>query len=308
MDVTGYPFSELKNLFEHGSPLFLPVNPVEYHGPHLSLANDFVIARGVSKTFFELSLKPLNPKWEYLEAAPIHLGVDPAAGPGSQYTSMRDLTAILTEVGKRYAKLGCKKIVVATFHGAPAHNAAIEHAMENWEKVGIRSMNLMAVVLERAIEETQQEKEEILALIPDQKMRDMARDRLDGDFHGGFFETSLALRFAPETVSKNYTDIEPCPKLVLSDTQKKVLKGLVQFGFHRKAKEMEFAFLGLNWMKIKPFPGYSGHPAASSAAAGEMLFKKILPYYAAEARRVFDEGRSRTKPVLAWVTKLTHGA
>ena len=29
--------------------MFVPVNPVEYHGPHLSLHNDAVITRGVAR-------------------------------------------------------------------------------------------------------------------------------------------------------------------------------------------------------------------------------------------------------------------
>ncbi|MBL7716877.1 MAG: creatininase family protein [Bdellovibrionales bacterium] len=307
MDVTGLPFSQLKELFKSDCPLFLYVNPVEYHGPHLSLGNDHHLSVGVAKAFFDRVLGPQNPEWRFLESAPIPMGVDPAVGPGSQFTGFEDLVQAVTEAGRRWAKLGCRRMIVSTFHGAPAHNEAIDRAIINWEKAGVLGINLMAIVLDRAIEETDEEKEKLLEKVSDPKKRDLARDRMDGDFHAGFFETSLAMYFAPETVSKDVAEIPACPKIELTSSQQKVLRGLERMGLNRKAKEMKLAFLGLNWMKVKPFPGYSGYPGAANAEVGKEIFERLLPYYEAEESRVFREGKPRTKPVLGWTTRLTHG-
>lgn len=37
-----------KAAFSSGAPVYLPVNPIEYHGPHLSLLNDHLISVGLA--------------------------------------------------------------------------------------------------------------------------------------------------------------------------------------------------------------------------------------------------------------------
>ena len=39
----------MSGLLATGAPVFLCVNPVEYHGPHLSLHNDRLISEGVAR-------------------------------------------------------------------------------------------------------------------------------------------------------------------------------------------------------------------------------------------------------------------
>ena len=42
------PNDAARRLLATGVPVYLPVNPVEYHGPHLSLHTDRLISRGLT--------------------------------------------------------------------------------------------------------------------------------------------------------------------------------------------------------------------------------------------------------------------
>ena len=44
---------EAQRLVRSGAPVYLTVNPVEYHGPHLSLHNDRLISLGIVRQLHE---------------------------------------------------------------------------------------------------------------------------------------------------------------------------------------------------------------------------------------------------------------
>ena len=46
--VFDLPHSRARALLATGAPVYLSVNPVEFHGPHLSLHNDLVVSRALS--------------------------------------------------------------------------------------------------------------------------------------------------------------------------------------------------------------------------------------------------------------------
>ena len=70
------PHSEARRLLSSGAPVFLPVNPVEYHGPHLSLHNDRLISAGLMRDLHAgLAMKY---DWPLLVADDLEVGVEPA--------------------------------------------------------------------------------------------------------------------------------------------------------------------------------------------------------------------------------------
>ena len=77
------PQPEARALLESGAPAYLLVNPIEYHGPHLSLRNDGLLAHGMSRALHG-ALHRGRPEVPFLLGGVIDAGVDTVRGPGSQ--------------------------------------------------------------------------------------------------------------------------------------------------------------------------------------------------------------------------------
>lgn len=69
------PERQLADVFRENI-LFIFVNPTEYHGPHLPLANDYLISRGLADRLFT-QLKELGLTERYIAAPLISMGLDP---------------------------------------------------------------------------------------------------------------------------------------------------------------------------------------------------------------------------------------
>src|SRR5688500_7491630 len=82
------PHSEARALLRSGMPVYLPVNPVEFHGPHLPLHTDALISRGLAETLHarlaerDPALRGTTP----IYASDLEVGVDASQGPGTRNT------------------------------------------------------------------------------------------------------------------------------------------------------------------------------------------------------------------------------
>jgi creatinine amidohydrolase len=104
--------TEARRLVKTGATVFLTVNPVEFHGPHLSLHNDRIISLGLAK---DLHAR-LEPKAPLLLGADLEVGVDPCPGPGSRHTPYGVVRDLVVEACRALAELGVKRVVLMTFH------------------------------------------------------------------------------------------------------------------------------------------------------------------------------------------------
>jgi len=75
------PHQEARRLVKSGAPVYLTVNPVEYHGPHLSLHNDRLISIGLVREVHERLAEKHD--WPLLLGADLEVGVEPCPGPGT---------------------------------------------------------------------------------------------------------------------------------------------------------------------------------------------------------------------------------
>src|SRR5690242_6933886 len=78
------PHQEARRLVSSGAPVYLTINPVEYHGPHLSLHNDRLISFGLAREVHEALAKTND--WPFVVGADLEIGVEPCPGPGSRRT------------------------------------------------------------------------------------------------------------------------------------------------------------------------------------------------------------------------------
>ena len=298
--ILDLPHREARRLLA-GGPVFLGVNPVEFHGPHLSLHNDAWISWGLAKeTASSLALPSL------LWAGDLEMGVDPCPGPGSRHLSSRIVAAAVVDAVHRLFDLGARQLVLMTFHGAPLHAWALQEGIEAFRRRGGRALQPLSLVFD-ALFTLDRDALRGAVVDVDVAHQDRLLDEIAWDFHAGFFETSLALRYAPETVAPSYVDVPPCPPLPPDALFVRLAKIARRLGKTRLAAEFDLAGLGRGWSSLRPFPGYTGQPARASTSAGAFFASVIVARYAAACRAVLHDGKAPPLPIMPWLPALTLG-
>jgi creatinine amidohydrolase len=297
------PHAEARKLASSGQPIYLTVNPVEFHGPHLSLHNDRLVSLGLCRALHER----IGGGEEMIVAADLQLGVEPTPGLGTRKASHQVVREQVVRAARGLADLGATRVVIMTFHGAPLHNLAIESGCEALRARGVRALAPFHIVLkEMLLLDDVGEFEEALLPIADARERDLVRAGLKHDFHAGFFETSMALHFAPESVSPAYRELPPCPEVAPVAKILTASRLAKRLGRDLLARELEYAAWGFGWNRVRPFPGYTGRPAAATAASGAVFARRIVERYAAAARAVLDRGERAPQPIMAWADAVSN--
>ena len=93
----------------------LPVAAIEQHGPHLPVATDACINRGVLTRALELM--PADLPVTILPLLPVGKSNEHLAFPGTLSLSAETLIRVWTEVGEGVARTGIRKLVLFNSHG-----------------------------------------------------------------------------------------------------------------------------------------------------------------------------------------------
>ena len=276
------------------------VNPVEYHGPHLPLTTDYEISRGLTGALLA-RLKIKNPAIEITRSIEIHEGCEPAPGPGSVSTSLKDL--------KQKIKTQCKTLLITeqpdlvlfmTFHGAPKHAAAIQSGVEFFETQGIRVLNPFNFTITRLRDYEPVLAEPVAQFIPDASFALHFIEHLPEDFHGGLFETSVLMKLNPDSVKANHRDLPDCEDRVLSPFWKLAIAFFHGIGFRTFAKELRIGADALGWMTSPKYAGYTGAPRFASPEIGNHFVEMILKDYENGFWQVAEAKALSPKPILQW--------
>lgn len=301
-DLLDLPHSEARRLLRTGAPVYLTVNPVEYHGPHLSLHNDRLVSLGLAADLHQ-RLVQHHPDWPLLFAHDLELGVDPCMGPGSRHGHFAQAKALVRESCRALAELGAERLVLMTFHGAPLHNLAIEEGISLLAQRGVPAVAPFNLVLAELTSPRLDPWRfaQAFAHIEDAAERNQMIRELAFDFHAGFFETSMALHYAPESVSPDYVRLPPCPRFAPD----RLLQAAAELArlLHRDALagELDFAASGLGWFKLSPFPGYTGRPHRATRESGA-LFARFIVEQLAPAVEAAVSGRAQSPPpIMRWL-------
>ncbi len=291
-----------------GVPAFLLVNPIEYHGPHLSLRNDHLVSVGIARDLHaylrDRSGEPADD-FPLLVTRDLDVGVEPTAGPGSVFVSYAEVKRTVIEACRELRRLGAQKVVLVTFHGSPIHAFALEAGVSWLRRHGIVAFSPMNLLLNELIEADGARYGEAYAHVRDDAKRNAMQAGVASDFHGGFFETSLALHYAKSSVRAFYTRVPDCPPFGESKLLDTLLALVSRAGFAARAREISLVFRGASWMALRPFPGYTGAPSLASEAAGAAFAKLLLELYGPAAEDVLSGGAESPAPPLGWVRFVT---
>ena len=299
------PHQDARRLVRSGAPVYLTINPVEYHGPHLSLHNDRLISLGLVRDLHErLSA---GHDWPLLLGADLEVGVEPCPGVGTRRTPYPIVRHLVLEACRALAELGAAKVVLMTFHGAPLHNLAIEAGVELLRLGGVRAVSPFNVVLRELLELEPSKYAEALLHVEDEAERAQMLAALPLDFHAGFFETSMALHYAPESVAPDYKSLPPCADVRPDGKLALAAKMAGAFGARRLARELTFAAAGVGWNALRPFPGYTGRPHRATPQAGAVFAREIVSRYVAVTEDVFAGRAESPPPIMRWIGRLSLG-
>jgi creatinine amidohydrolase len=303
------PHDEARRLVRGGAPVFLTVNPVEYHGPHLSLHNDRLVSRGLARDL-HARLAVHHPEWPLLFGADLEVGVEPCPGRGTRHVHYPTVRKLVLEACRALAELGAERVVLMTFHGSPLHNLALQAGVDFLRAQGVRALAPLNLVLRELVMfdgNPAAEFADALAPIADPGERAEVAAELHLDFHAGFFETSMALHYAPASVSTRHRDLPPCPEIVPDARFVAAARAARLLGRDVLARELEFASVGLGWNQLRPFPGYTGRPALATLTSGAAFARHIVARYEPAALDVLDRGAAPPEPIMAWAGRVSAG-
>lgn len=293
-----------RELLATGAPVWLGVNPVEFHGPHLSPHNDVLISAGLVRDI-HARLAARHPEWPLLLAGELELGLGAVPGPGTRpEPTFGELVRRIDDACRPLERLGARRIVLATFHGSPLHNLALEHALGALERRGVTAVAPMFLLFRQFVEPVAEELDAAVATVADPEVRALVRRELPRDFHAGFLETSLSLHYAPATVHEHRT-LPPCAPYEPLAAPLALARVARRLGRRTLAGELELIAWGVGWTAMRPFLGYTGRPALAEAAVGRRMAELVADAGAKAVGDVFDGAAPRPKPVLPWLAPLT---
>lgn len=232
--------SDFADVDPESSIALLPVAAVEQHGPHLPLGTDAMIVNAASRAL----LDRVPPGVTLLVLPALEIGHSPEheSFAGTLSADASTLLDLWTEVGRRVAAAGVRKLIVLNAHGG-------QKSLVDLVAVRLRREQRMLVVRASTFS---------FGVPPG--LFD-ARERMNG-LHGGDLETSLMLYLRPDLVRKDaLADFGGLPERLAADNEVLGVEKPIGFG----------------WMSEDLSPaGVTGNAAAATADKGRACFEHIV--------------------------------
>jgi creatinine amidohydrolase len=183
---------------------FIPISPIEGHGPHLPLGVDLYDAQYFAGKLAEL-LHSTRPDFDIVLVPAIPLGAQVYRQPGSIRTDARALYRVACGLGESLASWGFRYIFLLSGHGSPRHIVTLESAcVKVSKKYKIQMHNLSGALAIRFLRGEFVER--ISTRLP-KPLTPEEKELLANDIHGGWWETSMMLYLHPELVGE-YKNLE----------------------------------------------------------------------------------------------------
>lgn len=242
-------------------PLLVPVAVIEQHSRHLPLATDtygaYLICSLIQKNMADRGV-------EVLIAPPFYFGVNATTSmfPGSINIRPSTMKMMLIEILENYARWGLRRQFIVNHHGDPQHNRAIVEAIQTLREQGVETTYFLGGMIQGFVDAAYQGTfKQPLPLAGDAVLRTPESEetraatvrltRSTGlDIHAGERETSLIMRWFPETMAQdvNFAQLQAVPET---------------------AREFAEAEASGRWRELSPC-GHIGNPAVATPENGEI--------------------------------------
>ena len=236
-------WKQIENFDKDNAVVFIPISPLEEHGPHLPVGTDLLTSQDAAKETIKV-LSKKNPKIQCLLFPLIPLGYTKLAAcfPGTVPTKVNVIKTVVYDVCSSLAKYGFKFFVICSFHMDLGHLKGIYSGKS---KVMRRYDVNISEPWGPYFYNKEVEKRE---------------PKLDFDakkeIHGGFRETSLMKYQYPYLVDKSYKDLQNVYKNLYSSR-----------------------YIGKDFKEIGLTEGYCGSPAKADSDYGRWFFQEVVNTY-----------------------------
>ncbi len=124
----------IESLDKEKTLFFIPISPLEEHGPHLPVGTDLLTARDAAKEAMKL-VKKKQPDLSVVLFPAIPLGYTKISTgfPGTVPTHAKAITTVITDICCSLADCGFKYFVICTFHMDLGHLKGIYRGMRKAE-------------------------------------------------------------------------------------------------------------------------------------------------------------------------------
>jgi creatinine amidohydrolase len=258
-------WKQIEQLDHEKTIFFLPISPLEEHGPHLPVGTDFLVARDAVKEAIKI-LQKTKPELTYImmPAIPVgyaHLGSD---FPGTISSDGKTVRNIIYSICSSLGAHGFRYVLICSYHMELGHlkgiyqgmeKAARKYGMKIYEPQGPYHFN------------KEVEKREPRLGFDTQK-----------EVHGCFRETSLMKYQYPYLVDESYKTLQ---SIYIDLTSPRVL--------------------GKTFKELGIKDGYVGSPARADADYGRWFFQETVDLF---VRSALDLQQGKTMPQLPAKIKL----
>jgi creatinine amidohydrolase len=226
---------------------FIPLSPLEEHGPHLPVGTDLLTARDAAKEAIRL-VKKKKPQATVVLYPAIPLGYTKMAidFPGTVTTSVKVIKSIVSDTCCSLAKFGFKYFVICTFHMDLGHLKGIYSGMN-------KAMKTYPIQIHEPwgpyFFNKEVERQEPQVGFDTKK-----------EVHACFRETSLMKYQYPYLVDPSYKNLQSIYRDLYSPR-----------------------VLGKTFKEIGIDEGYVGNPACADSDYGRWYFQQIVETYARAA-------------------------
>jgi len=253
-------WKQIESLDKEKTLFFIPMSPLEEHGPHLPVGTDLLTARDAAKEAMKL-VKKKKPELTMVLFPAIPLGYAKMTSgfPGTVSTQVKTIKSIVNDVCCSLAQFGFKYYVVCTFHMDLGHlkgvYSGMKKAMSAYPRIRITEPWGPYFFNKEA------EKREPKVGFDTKK-----------EVHGCFRETSLMNYQYPYLVDPSYKNLQSIYRDLYSPR-----------------------LLGKTLKEIGIMDGYVGSPARADSDYGRWYFQQIVETLAQAA---LDLVEGKTPPEL----------
>ena len=245
-------WKQIEGLDKKKTIFFLPISPLEEHGPHLPVGTDLLTAKDTATEAIRI-LNRKNPELTYvlLPAVPLGYCKFNTDFPGSISVSSKVVRDVIYSMGSSLASHGFKYLMICTYHMAIGHLKGIYSGMERiMRKYDMRICEPWSPYF---YNDEVEKREPKLGFDTSKEM------------HAGFRETSLMKYQYPYLVDESHKKLQN----IYRDLQSPRVLGKT------------FKELGLK-------DGYAGSPARADADYGRWYFNETVNVYVKSALDLYE--------------------
>jgi creatinine amidohydrolase len=245
-------WKHIENLDKDKTIFFLPISPLEEHGPHLPVGTDLLTVRDAATEAVKI-LNKQRPELTFVILPPIPIGYCKfnTDFPGSVSVNGKVVRDVVYSFGSSLGNHGFKYLIICTYHMAVGHLKGIYSAMKKLESEF--NMNVCEP-WGPYFHNNEMEKREPKLGFDTRK-----------ELHAGFRETSLMKYQYPYLVDESYKNLQS----IYRDMNSPRVIG------------KSFKQLGLK-------DGYIGSPARADADYGRWFFSETVNVLVESAKNLYE--------------------